>query len=116
MGFQCLNDRRWGLINNCPVPVVFNIIALCSLQLLPIHTLRLGMEVDSFDGHHYISSIAPGGPVDTLNLLQPEDELLEVKTYRGRKTYGKMLSCRKLCSLTHVSVTMSRMPAIYTKK
>ena len=37
------------------------------------------MEVDSFDGHHYISSIAPGGPVDTLSLLQPEDELLEVK-------------------------------------
>lgn len=49
------------------------------LQLLPIHTLRLGMEVDSFDGHHYISSIVPGGPVDTLNLLQPEDELLEVR-------------------------------------
>lgn len=34
-------------------------------KLLPIHTLRLGVEVDSFDGHHYISSIAPGGPVDT---------------------------------------------------
>jgi hypothetical protein len=67
----------------------FAIIALCSLQLLPIHTLRLGMEVDSFDGHHYISSVAPGGPVDTLNLLQPEDELLEVKTYKGRKIHGK---------------------------
>ncbi|XP_012926491.1 inaD-like protein isoform X7 [Heterocephalus glaber] len=47
-------------------------------KLLPIHTLRLGMEVDSFDGHHYISSVTPGGPVDTLNLLQLEDELLEV--------------------------------------
>ncbi|XP_046501324.1 inaD-like protein isoform X1 [Equus quagga] len=55
-------------------------------KLLPIHTLRLGMEVDSFEGHHYISSIAPGGPVDTLNLLQPEDELLEVN---GVRLYGK---------------------------
>ncbi|XP_051020464.1 inaD-like protein [Acomys russatus] len=55
-------------------------------KLLPIHTLRLGVEVDSFDGHHYISSIAPGGPVDTLNLLQPEDELLEVN---GVQLYGK---------------------------
>ncbi|XP_049552916.1 inaD-like protein isoform X13 [Orcinus orca] len=55
-------------------------------KLLPIHTLRLGMEVDSFDGHHYISSIAPGGPLDTLNLLQPEDELLEVN---GVQLYGK---------------------------
>ncbi|XP_073090144.1 inaD-like protein isoform X2 [Manis javanica] len=55
-------------------------------KLLPIHTLRLGMEVDSFNGHHYISSIAPGGPVDTLNLLQPEDEILEVN---GVQLYGK---------------------------
>uniref|UniRef100_G1TA76 PATJ crumbs cell polarity complex component n=1 Tax=Oryctolagus cuniculus TaxID=9986 RepID=G1TA76_RABIT len=55
-------------------------------KLLPIHTLRLGVEVDSFDGHHYISSIAPGGPVDTLSLLQPEDELLEVN---GVQLYGK---------------------------
>lgn len=44
------------------------------------------MEVDSFEGHHYISSIAPGGPVDTLNLLQPEDELLEVKFMRKKVT------------------------------
>uniref|UniRef100_A0A2K6F924 PATJ crumbs cell polarity complex component n=1 Tax=Propithecus coquereli TaxID=379532 RepID=A0A2K6F924_PROCO len=55
-------------------------------KLLPIHTLRLGVEVDSFDGHHYISSIVPGGPVDTLSLLQPEDELLEVN---GVQLYGK---------------------------
>ncbi|XP_029803681.1 inaD-like protein isoform X2 [Suricata suricatta] len=55
-------------------------------KLLPIHTLRLGMEVDSFDGHHYISSVVPGGPLDTLNLLQPEDELLEVN---GMQLYGK---------------------------
>ncbi|XP_036208779.1 inaD-like protein isoform X4 [Myotis myotis] len=57
----------------------------CS-KLLPIHTLRLGMEVDSFDGHHYISSIVPGGPIDTLSLLQPEDELLE---FNGVQLYGK---------------------------
>nr|XP_040145117.1 inaD-like protein [Ictidomys tridecemlineatus] len=55
-------------------------------KLLPIHTLRLGVEVDSFDGHHYISSIVPGGPVDMLNLLQLEDELLEVN---GVQLYGK---------------------------
>lgn len=47
------------------------------------------MEVDSFDGHHYISSVAPGGPVDTLNLLQPEDELLEVKFVRDKKKKKK---------------------------
>lgn len=44
------------------------------------------MEVDSFDGHHYISSIVSGGPVDTLGLLQPEDELLEVKFTGKEKT------------------------------
>uniref|UniRef100_A0A2K5HK01 PATJ crumbs cell polarity complex component n=1 Tax=Colobus angolensis palliatus TaxID=336983 RepID=A0A2K5HK01_COLAP len=55
-------------------------------KLLPIHTLRLGVEVDSFDGHHYISSVVSGGPVDTLGLLQPEDELLEVN---GTQLYGK---------------------------
>lgn len=75
-----------GLINSCLVPIVFDVIALYFLQLLPIHTLRLGMEVDSFDGHHYISSVAPGGPVDTLNLLQLEDELLEVKHKRIKNT------------------------------
>ncbi|XP_012577941.1 PREDICTED: inaD-like protein [Condylura cristata] len=80
-------------------------------KLLPIHTLRLGMELDSFDGHHYISSVVPGGPVDTLNLLQPEDELLEVN---GVQLYGKsrreavsflkevpppftLVCCRRLC-------------------
>jgi len=70
------------------VHVMFILLLYVSLQLLPIHTLRLGMEVDSFDGHHYISSIAPGGPLDTLNLLQPEDELLEVKILRGEKRYS----------------------------
>ncbi|XP_071368886.1 inaD-like protein, partial [Centroberyx affinis] len=55
-------------------------------KLLPIHTLRLGVELDSFDGHHYISSVAPGGPVDKHGVLRPEDELLEVN---GVQLYGK---------------------------
>ncbi|NXX20464.1 INADL protein, partial [Podargus strigoides] len=55
-------------------------------QLLPIHTLRLGVELDTFDGHHYISSIASDGPAATLGLLQVEDELLEVN---GVQLYGK---------------------------
>lgn len=50
-----------------------------SSKLLPVHTLRLGVELDSFDGHHYISSVAPGGPVDRHGVLRPEDELLEVR-------------------------------------
>uniref|UniRef100_A0A8C4VA73 PATJ crumbs cell polarity complex component n=1 Tax=Falco tinnunculus TaxID=100819 RepID=A0A8C4VA73_FALTI len=48
-------------------------------KLLPIHTLRLGVELDTFDGHHYISSVASDGPAATLGILQLEDELLEVK-------------------------------------
>lgn len=36
------------------------------------------MELDSFDGHHYVSSVAPGGPADKHGVLRPEDELLEV--------------------------------------
>lgn len=51
------------------------------LQLLPIHTMRLGVELDSFDGHHYISTVAPEGPVAKHGLLRPEDELLEVKKF-----------------------------------
>uniref|UniRef100_A0AAZ3SG52 InaD-like protein n=1 Tax=Oncorhynchus tshawytscha TaxID=74940 RepID=A0AAZ3SG52_ONCTS len=54
--------------------------------LLPIHTMRLGVELDSFDGHHYISSVAPGGPVAKHGLLRPEDELLEVNAVQ---LYGK---------------------------
>ncbi|NXG74044.1 INADL protein, partial [Baryphthengus martii] len=55
-------------------------------KLLPIHTLRLGVELDTFDGHHYISSLASDGPAATLGLLQLEDELLEVN---GVQLYGK---------------------------
>uniref|UniRef100_A0A3Q3KIE4 Uncharacterized protein n=1 Tax=Monopterus albus TaxID=43700 RepID=A0A3Q3KIE4_MONAL len=55
-------------------------------RLLPVHTLRLGVELDSFDGHHYISSVAPGGPVDKHGVLRPEDELLEVNDVQ---LYGK---------------------------
>ncbi|XP_014794723.1 PREDICTED: inaD-like protein [Calidris pugnax] len=55
-------------------------------KLSPIHTLRLGVELDTFDGHHYISSIASDGPAATLGLLQLEDELLEVN---GVQLYGK---------------------------
>lgn len=49
------------------------------LQLLPVHTRRLGVELDSFDGHHYLSSVLPGGPVEQHGQLRPEDELLEVR-------------------------------------
>uniref|UniRef100_A0A6Q2YRH3 PATJ crumbs cell polarity complex component n=1 Tax=Esox lucius TaxID=8010 RepID=A0A6Q2YRH3_ESOLU len=55
-------------------------------KLLPIHTMRLGVELDSFDGHHYISSVAPEGPVAKHGLLRPEDELLEVN---GVQLYGR---------------------------
>lgn len=56
------------------------------VQLLPVHMLRLGVELDSFDGHHYISSLAPGGPVEKHGVLRPEDELLEVKSGSSLKT------------------------------
>uniref|UniRef100_A0A0K8RU27 InaD-like protein-like n=1 Tax=Crotalus horridus TaxID=35024 RepID=A0A0K8RU27_CROHD len=55
-------------------------------KLLPIHTLRLGVELDTFEGHHYISSIATDGPIAKLGVLQLEDELLEVN---GVQLYGK---------------------------
>ncbi|XP_056269795.1 inaD-like protein isoform X2 [Pseudoliparis swirei] len=57
-----------------------------SSKLLPVHTVRLGVELDSFDGHHYISSVVPGGPVDKHGVLRPEDELLEVNDVQ---LYGK---------------------------
>lgn len=45
--------------------------------------MRLGVELDSFDGHHYISTVAPDGPVAKHGLLRPEDELLEVQKEMG---------------------------------
>ncbi|NXP59172.1 INADL protein, partial [Chloropsis cyanopogon] len=79
-------------------------------KLLPIHTLRLGVELDTFDGHHYISSIASDGPAAALGLLQLEDELLEVngvqlcgKSRREAVTFLKevpppftLVCCRRL--------------------
>ncbi|XP_044286198.1 inaD-like protein [Varanus komodoensis] len=47
-------------------------------KLVPIHTLRLGVELDTFEGHHHISSIATDGPMAKYGLLKLEDELLEV--------------------------------------
>ncbi|XP_078263397.1 inaD-like protein isoform X3 [Rhinoraja longicauda] len=55
-------------------------------KLLPVHTLNLGVELDSFDGRHYISSIVPDGPIGQNGLLQMEDEILEVN---GKQLYGK---------------------------
>ncbi|NXA74784.1 INADL protein, partial [Thryothorus ludovicianus] len=79
-------------------------------KLLPIHTLRLGVELDTFDGHHYISSISSDGPAAALGLLQLEDELLEVngvqlcgKSRREAVTFLKevpppftLVCCRRL--------------------
>ncbi|XP_062920367.1 inaD-like protein isoform X2 [Mobula hypostoma] len=59
------------------------------LKLLPAHTLNLGVELDSFDSHHYISSIVPDGPIGQSGLLQVQDEILEVN---GKELYGN--SCR----------------------
>ncbi|XP_060686415.1 inaD-like protein isoform X1 [Hemiscyllium ocellatum] len=55
-------------------------------KLLPVHALRFGVDLDSFDGHHYISSIVPDGPIGQTGLLQLEDEILEVN---GKQLYGK---------------------------
>ncbi|XP_051929943.1 inaD-like protein isoform X2 [Hippocampus zosterae] len=49
-----------------------------SSKLLPVHTLRLGLELDSFDGRHYLSCVLPGGPADKDGVLRAEDQLLEV--------------------------------------
>ncbi|CAN9500848.1 unnamed protein product [Ophioblennius macclurei] len=57
-----------------------------SSKLLPVHTLRLGVDVDSFDGHHYVSSVSPGGPAHRQGDLRPEDELLVVN---GVQLYGR---------------------------
>ncbi|XP_057696746.1 inaD-like protein [Corythoichthys intestinalis] len=53
-----------------------------SSKLLPVHTHRLGVELDSFDGHHYVSSVVPGGPAERHGVLRPEDELLQVNEAR----------------------------------
>uniref|UniRef100_A0A8C6JPQ3 Uncharacterized protein n=1 Tax=Melopsittacus undulatus TaxID=13146 RepID=A0A8C6JPQ3_MELUD len=74
------------LVVNVDMPITDDLELQKYSKLLPIHTLRLGVELDTFDGHHYISSIASDGPAATLGLLQLEDELLEVN---GVQLYGK---------------------------
>ncbi|XP_059840270.1 inaD-like protein isoform X4 [Hypanus sabinus] len=61
------------------------------LKLLPVHTLNFGVELDSFDGHHYISSIVPDGPIGQTGILQVQDEILEVN---GKELYGN--SCQEV--------------------
>ncbi|KFZ63627.1 InaD-like, partial [Antrostomus carolinensis] len=74
------------MVVNVDMPMTDDLELQKYSKLLPIHTLRLGVELDTFDGHHYISSIASDGPAATLGLLQLEDELLEVN---GVQLYGK---------------------------
>ncbi|XP_040983481.1 inaD-like protein isoform X4 [Aquila chrysaetos chrysaetos] len=74
------------MVVNVDMPITNDLELQKYSKLLPIHTLRLGVELDTFDGHHYISSIASDGPAATLGLLQLEDELLEVN---GVQLYGK---------------------------
>ncbi|NXI58019.1 INADL protein, partial [Chloroceryle aenea] len=74
------------MVVNVDMPITDDLELQNYSKLLPIHTLRLGVELDTFDGHHYISSIASDGPAATLGLLQLEDELLEVN---GVQLYGK---------------------------
>lgn len=83
---SCRSHQRLAFGSDPPLQtglavVGFSVLSCVVVQLLPVHTLRLGVELDSFDGHHYISSVAPGGPVDRHGVLRPEDELLEVKLY-----------------------------------
>ncbi|NXX77058.1 INADL protein, partial [Urocolius indicus] len=74
------------MVVNVDMPITDDLELQKYSKLLPIHTLRLGVELDTFDGHHYISSIASDGPAAALGLLQLEDELLEVN---GVQLYGK---------------------------
>uniref|UniRef100_A0A8C3PJF4 PATJ crumbs cell polarity complex component n=1 Tax=Calidris pygmaea TaxID=425635 RepID=A0A8C3PJF4_9CHAR len=74
------------MVVNVDMPITDDLELQKYSKLSPIHTLRLGVELDTFDGHHYISSIASDGPAATLGLLQLEDELLEVN---GVQLYGK---------------------------
>lgn len=38
----------------------------------------LGVSLDTKEGHHYICSILPEGPVGQSGIIRPGDELLEV--------------------------------------
>lgn len=83
---QALGPQYQVLVVNLDPVIEDNAELQKSSKFLPIHTVRLGVELDSFDGHHYISSVAPGGPVDKHGVLRPEDELLEVNDVQ---LYGK---------------------------
>ncbi|NWW89608.1 INADL protein, partial [Rhynochetos jubatus] len=83
---ELLGPEYGVLVVNVDMPITDDSELQKYSKLLPIHTLRLGVELDTFDGHHYISSIASDGPAATLGLLQLEDELLEVN---GVQLYGK---------------------------
>nr|XP_033936337.1 inaD-like protein [Pseudochaenichthys georgianus] len=84
------NTTQQTRVKHCIIPFMYDLIGdqflAKSSRLLPVHTLRLGVELDSFDGHHYISSVVPGGPVEKHGVLRPEDELLEVNDVQ---LYGK---------------------------
>lgn len=38
----------------------------------------LGVSLEAKDGHHYICSILPEGPMGQTGIIQPGDELIEV--------------------------------------
>ncbi|XP_049585948.1 inaD-like protein isoform X3 [Syngnathus scovelli] len=60
-------------------PVIEDDVQLqSSSKFHPVHTLRLGVELNSFEGHHYVSCVLPGDPMDKVGVLRPEDELLQV--------------------------------------
>uniref|UniRef100_A0A4W3JWT2 PATJ crumbs cell polarity complex component n=1 Tax=Callorhinchus milii TaxID=7868 RepID=A0A4W3JWT2_CALMI len=77
---------KWENLLGQDYEVMLHHFTVKSCKLMPAHTLRLGVEIDSFDGHHYISSVAPDGPMGRVGYLEPEDEILEVN---GRELRGK---------------------------
>lgn len=38
----------------------------------------LGVSLETKEGHHYICSILPEGPIGQTGIIRPGDELLEV--------------------------------------
>ncbi|XP_028300199.1 inaD-like protein isoform X2 [Gouania willdenowi] len=83
---QALGSQYEVLVVNLDLVIKDDAELQRSSKLLPVHTLRLGVELDSFDGHHYVSSVVPGGSADRHGALRAEDEVLEVN---GVQLYGK---------------------------